>query len=184
MTLRELESHLIPLRAFLNETAPGTREAALRTNARRRELTAFQAYLFARIHGTLFGTRDILTVQIIEAIDYDALIDWKNGTKSEQLRLQLKELVSPEWNKKSGSAEAELATLLNGLPVKYPKATDLTVGIYANYGSTYMNAVPPANLQLGGLWVFGWANQERSRLFIAGGKQGEHRFFEPEQLPA
>ena len=179
MTLKELGEFFVPLKAHLIEKAPGSKESALRLNSQRTIREAWQAFLFAIAHGTLFGCRDTLTLHIGEDKDYDAMMEWKNGGITQNLPLQLKELVGPNYNKKAKPAQEELTDLVNKLPVQYPKATDLTVAIFANYGASYLYVKIPDDLKLAGLWVFGFSNVERNQLFIAGGKSGEHRYFAP-----
>ena len=179
MTLRELCDFYVPLQAYLQENVPGSKKASLRLGSQRQLREGFHAYMFGFAYGSLFGCIDTMTIHVIEDVDYDVLLEWKNGGKTEKMRLQLKELVGPLVNPKAAPAEDELAKRLNELVTQYPKATDLTVAIYLNYPASYGEVKMPKGLQLAGLWVFGWTKPKSEELFIAGGVRGEHRFFIP-----
>ena len=179
MTLRELCNFYTPLQGYLQDNVPGSREASLRLGSQKQLREGFHAYLFGHAYGSLFGCIDTMTIHVIEDVDYDALLEWKNGGKTEKMRLQLKELVGPLVNPKAAPAEDELPKRLNKLVIKYPKATDLTVAVYLNYPAYYGEVKMPQDLQLASLWVFGWSKPKSEELFISGGVCGEHRFFIP-----
>jgi hypothetical protein len=179
MTLKELGEFYAPYQqAVLTRADPKSKEANLRLQSQKRLREGFHSYYFGSIYGALFGCREIMTVHVREVADRDAFLQWKNGNRVEHLNLQLKELVSPNVNRKSGTAEAELQNMLNGLPDQYPNATDLTVAIYMNYGGAKLERVSkPENLNLGALWFFGWSKDQCRELFLIGGRRrNEHNF--------
>jgi hypothetical protein len=177
LTMLELGKILTALHTYLQENAPGSKEAALRGNAYRRAREAYQCFLFSVGYSALFGVHPSLQVQIKEEIDYDAILTWRNGCEAQKMRLQLKELVSSSVNPKAESADKEMEKIVSELPRAAP---DLTVAIFANYGvKNILSFKMPSHVKNKELWVFGFSKEKGQELIITGGDRGKHKIFVP-----
>lgn len=101
----------------------------------------------------------------IENQDFDFITTWIDGDATRHFcPVQLKEVAPPHLN-----ACATVQAVVDSL-TRYPDSADLTVAIKINRPGRFDPAElkPPANLRIGGLWIFGGLSADQSEFGLWG----------------
>lgn len=117
--------------------------------------------------------------------DFDFVATWTDGEGTRRYcPVQLKEVVPPQLN-----SDATVQAVVDGL-VHYSDAADLTVAIKLNQQGQFDPGalILPANLRIGGLWIFGALSPDQSEFYLWGDCLGKSnapfgtRFSYPAQI--
>ena len=145
---RPFLSNLRKLEIELAQSTTPDKVKNLRTNGLKQAREQRQAALFCEGMSQRIGQTVYFAAH--EDQDFDFVASWAVGDAQHIAPVQLKEVVP-----KSLNADAELASVVQGIAKKYTRSSELTVAIHLNqFGRFEPNRLNLQDLRVAAVWIF------------------------------